>query len=230
MYPLTSDSTSSSEASTTLHPPAEPHLLQQPSAGFLTLPIEIRYDIYARLLCVPDYSSFSPSHVTSKDTVHANILLANRQINNEATAFLYHDNTFLAHPSLLTSFPRLRPHTHPVTSSAVLPRIRKFHLSLRLDCDPNFDAAAAEKSFSGLDELTVHVSQTSFLGIGCANLRRFEGVRGIGRVAIVGSTTGCEEYVAWLRDAMMSEPGTQVAEFVPTEPGAAYEPSIWFHV
>lgn len=247
MHLLTLDSSSSSSflsspspsysstsfSTRSLPTPAEPIPQQpkpQPSAGLLTIPLEIRYEIYAYLLHVPSYSRFTSPSSSSKDAVHTAILLANRQINREATAFLYEDNTFLAHASLLTSFPRLRPNAPPVCSAEVVPRIRRFHLTLHLDCDPAFDADAAEKSFSGLDELTIHLVQASFRSVGCANLRRFEGVRGIGRVAIVGSTAGFEEYLTWLRNAMMSEPGSQVDKFVPSGPSVVELFSIRYYI
>lgn len=187
----------------------------------LQLPLELRHQIYGYLLhldnqrtaCLP----FPKTRPAAHATVHPHILLANRQINREATPLLYADNVFLAHPSLLTSFPRLRPWLPPLRESAVLPRLKRFQLTIRLDCDLPFDADAATAAFTGLEELTVHVVQWSFMGCADDNLRVLEKVRGVRRVVIFGSTTGFEAYIAWLREAMMSDVGGYVEDFVPSE-------------
>ncbi|KAK5993248.1 hypothetical protein PT974_06677 [Cladobotryum mycophilum] len=101
----------------------------------------------------------------------------------------------------------------PLRESSVLPRIRRFHVQVRLDNDVNYDRLAVAKAFSGLRELSVELVQSEFLGAGYDNLTRFEDVRGVGRVTIWGSTTGFEDYVCWLQGAMMSEPGAQVPAF-----------------
>lgn len=179
--------------------------------SLLSLPLEIRLQIYALLLSLPPYSK----HSTHQPPVHAAILLANRLINFEATPLLY-SNTFLAHPSLLSSFPRLRPSYAPVREASALRRIRRFHLVLRLDCDVPCSRHAFAAAFTGLDELVVDVVQAVFLGVGCANLRVLEGVRGVHRVTIRGSTTGFEDYIRWLEGVMMSEPGANVDDFEPS--------------
>ncbi|GJC93848.1 hypothetical protein ColKHC_02674 [Colletotrichum higginsianum] len=71
---------------------------------------------------------------------------------------------FLAHAMLLASFPRLRSWYPPVRERSVLPRIRRFHVRVRLDCDPTFDAGAATAAFSGVEELVVEVWQAVFQG------------------------------------------------------------------
>lgn len=187
----------------------------------LQLPLELRHQIYSYLLHLDTPSTtsapFPKTRPSAQAIVHPHILLANRQINREATPLLYTDNVFLAHPSLLTSFPRLRPWLPPLREAAVLPKIRRFQVTIRLDCDIPYDADAAAAAFTGLDELTVHVAQWSFMGCADDNLRVLEKVRGVRRVVIFGSTTGFEAYIAWLRDAMMSDAGAYVEEYVPSE-------------
>jgi hypothetical protein len=125
--------------------------------SFLDLPPEIRLEIYQYLLVVPNVPrSRLPA---SRCSVSVPILSANRQIHAEASRVLYSYNKFFAHPSLLTAFPRLRTWLPPVREARVYPRIRRFHLRLRLDCDPQFEKEAAARAFSGLDELTVEVYQ-----------------------------------------------------------------------
>ncbi|PTB62849.1 hypothetical protein BBK36DRAFT_1128368 [Trichoderma citrinoviride] len=194
----------------------------------MSLPLELRFQIYAHLLSLPASSSShhalssasppsSSSDEPSPHHVHPAILLANRQINWEATPFLYASNIFIAHPSLLTSFPRLRNWYPPLREAAVLvPRmIRRFHVQVRLDLPLPFDREKARDAFSGLDELSVDVVQAMFLGVDCANLAVFDAVRGVKRVRFGGSTTGFEDYLAWLADAMTSPVGAEVPPFEP---------------
>lgn len=58
-----------------------------------------------------------------------------------------------------------------------------------------------------MDEVVVDVAQAMFLGAGYENLRVLEGVRGVGKVVITGSTTGFEGYVYWLKGVMEGEGG-----------------------
>lgn len=186
--------------------------------GFMDLPVEIRLEIYQLLLHIPAFDKFARPNDPSA-IVHSNLLLANRQINAEATSLLYSDNMFLAHPTLLASFPRLRNCYGPVKESSVVPRIRRFHLQVRLDCDLPYDRDAVTKSFSGLDELEIDVVQSMFLGVGHRNLHKFEGVRGVRKVRISGSTTGFEDYIRWLENVMMSDVGTECSEFKDSQEG-----------
>ncbi|KAJ4141273.1 hypothetical protein NW768_000484 [Fusarium equiseti] len=189
---------------------------QQPhKTGFLDLPVEIRLEIYDQLLITAPYTRCGRPCPEQK--VHASLLRTNRQIHDEATDLLYGSNTFLSHPTLLTSFPRLRNWYGPVKESSVIPNIRRFHTQVRLDVDLPYDADAVTKAYSGLDELTIDVVQSMFLGVGYRNLRMFEGVRGVKKVSVTGSTTGFEDYVEWLKMAMTSEPDAKVPEFMPQQ-------------
>ncbi|KAK1237675.1 hypothetical protein MKX07_006803 [Trichoderma sp. CBMAI-0711] len=205
----------------------------------MSLPLELRFQIYAHLLTIPPTTTTtsSSSSTSSKSSpppsshaalsatqpsprepshVHPAILLANRQINWEATPFLYSSNIFVAHPSLLTTFPRLRNWYPPLREAkSLVPLIRRFHIQVRLDLPLPFDREKARDAFSGLDELSVDVVQAMFLGVDCANLAVFEAVRGVKKVRFGGSTTGFEEYLAWLVGAMTSPVGTEVVPFEP---------------
>lgn len=175
--------------------------MASPRCFFLDLPCEIRLDIYALLLLIhPPLDKVSPS--SPQAWLYPAILSTNRQIHTEGTPILYGNNIFLAHATLLASFPRLRPWYPPIRERSVLPRIRRFHIRLRLDCDLAFDAAAATAAFSGADELVVEVWQAAFQSADHGALRVFEGVRAVKTVRVYGSTTGFEDYVGWLEGVM----------------------------
>ncbi|KAL6891022.1 hypothetical protein HDV57DRAFT_278437 [Trichoderma longibrachiatum] len=205
-----------------------------PKVGFMSLPLELRFQIYTHLLTIPPPPSSSssssskpqtPSHAALSATspsphepshIYPAILLTNRQINWEATPFLYSANIFIAHPSLLTTFPRLRNWYPPLREAKTLtPLIRRFHIQVRLDLPLPFDREKARDAFSGLDELSIDAVQAMFLGVDCTNLAVFELVRGVKRVSIGGSTTGFEGYIAWLVGAMTCPVGTEVAPYEP---------------
>ncbi|KAH6611067.1 hypothetical protein Trco_001087 [Trichoderma cornu-damae] len=221
--PSTSTSTSTSSTTAKGQPPSAPKV------GFMSLPLELRFQIYALLLSIPPQpKSSSHHHLSSRSEapsyVYPAILLANRQINWEATPFLY-SNMFVAHPSLLATFPRLRSWYSPLREAkALVPRIHRFHVQIRLDLPLQFDRKAAAESFSGVDELSVDVEQSMFLGVGYDNLTVFDQVRGVKNLYISGSTTGFEDYIAWLRYAMTSPVGAEVA------PYEAESVSPWAHI
>ncbi|GKT50274.1 uncharacterized protein ColSpa_10455 [Colletotrichum spaethianum] len=172
---------------------------------FLDLPLEIRLDIYAHLLLHPPIDKLNPNRPAAR--IHPAILTASRQTHAEGTPVLYSKNMFLAHATLLASFPRLRLWYPPVRERSVLPQIRRFHIRVRLDCDPAFDASAAAAAFSGVDELVVEVWQAMFQGADHGALQVFEGVRGVRDVKVYGSITGFEGYVRWLEDVMRYDTG-----------------------
>ncbi|KAL7931122.1 hypothetical protein V8C35DRAFT_310409 [Trichoderma chlorosporum] len=194
-----------------------------PKVGFMSLPLELRFQIYALLLSIPPHpKASSHHHLTSSASapchVHPAILLASRQINWEATPFLYSSNMFVAHPTMLAAFPRLRNWYPPLREAkSLVPLIRRFHVQVRLDLPLPYDRDAVAASFSGLDELSIDLVQPTFLGVDGANLAVFEAVRGVKAVSIGGSTTGFGHYIAWLVDAMTSPPGAQVAPYEPEE-------------
>lgn len=87
------------------------------------------------------------------------------------------------------------------------PPIRRFRIRVRLDADAPFDAASAAASFSGCELLEVEAWQASFMAAGPdAAMRAFEGVRGVGKARVWGSTDGWEEYARWLEREMRRPP------------------------
>lgn len=189
--------------------------------NFLDLPLELREQIYTHLL------TLAPSHPTLQPA----ILTACRQTHAEALPILYGHNTFQCHPSLLASFPRLydpsaawanplaplKPASYPQLSESTSPGLRlarRWYLKARLDCGPFWGAEEVEGAFTGAEELTVEVWQTMFRECGNEVLRIFEGVRGVRRVRVWGSTTGMEGYVRWLEGAMRSPVGSRLEPYV----------------
>ncbi|RFU73658.1 hypothetical protein TARUN_8581 [Trichoderma arundinaceum] len=201
-----------------------------PKVGFMSLPLELRFQIYALLLSIPPHPESSSHHYLSSNSeaptyVYPAILLASRQINWEATPFLYAANMFVAHPSMLATFPRLRNYYPPMREAKTLvPLIHRFHIQVRLDLPLKFDRKAAAESFSGLDELSIDIVQSMFLGVSYDNLSVFDQVRGVKKLYISGSTTGFEDYMAWLRYAMTSPIGEEVA------PYEEESESAWAHI
>lgn len=195
------------------------------SSLLLALPAELRNSIYRFILLQPSdipHALFFLDN-TSPDTssnarwphICTKILRTCKQINAEATPILYGENIFLAHSALLATLPSLLLATQPhrVVSSPVLqPRvttmIRRFHIQVRLDVDPRFDAAKLEASFTGAEELVVEVFQAMFESCDFTVLKLFEGVRGVGKAKVFGSV-GDGKYASWLGQNMMSPPGTQ---------------------
>ncbi|CAN8095683.1 unnamed protein product [Discula destructiva] len=184
-------------------------------ASFLDLSLEIREQVYQHLLlhqpADPDSSSqhskeqplvTRPGH----PTLHPMILSVCKQTHAEALPILYAQNTFRAHPTLLTSFPSLHsPRAYPPISESSCPGvrlIRKWYLTARLDCGPFWTARTVAEAFTGADELMVEVWQSMYDGAGSEVLRLFEGVRGVKRAKIWGSIAGREGYVRLLEGLM----------------------------
>ncbi|KAF2998387.1 hypothetical protein E8E14_001389 [Neopestalotiopsis sp. 37M] len=175
----------------------------------------MRWEIYSYLLILDDHisSAGNKSHPASPK-VYPQILSVCRQTHWEAHEMLYRNNTFIAHPSLLTSFPRLRDDYRPVASSAMASLVRKAVLQLRLDIKPGFSATQAAELLSGLEHLQVEVWQADYRCCGRDVLSLLEGVRGCRSAVVTGSTGGFEEYARWLGENMMKPldaPGEEYA-------------------
>ncbi|KAI0381728.1 hypothetical protein F5Y04DRAFT_58836 [Hypomontagnella monticulosa] len=192
---------------------------------FLTLPVEIRLEIFAHLLIIPasapppsQYQQHFPVHRLSSSSstpslLHPAILRTCKQLHAEALPLLYQRNTFLAHNALLTTLPRLRRIYPPVVSARLAGLITRFHVCVRLDASPGYDGAAVAAQLSGKEEVVLEAWQAMWRGSGPDVLRLFEGVRGVRRARVVGSVSGFEEYASWLEKAMMREVGARVEPF-----------------
>jgi hypothetical protein len=125
---------------------------------FLQLPGELRNKIYKLLLIntnkVKD-SAYTRSYTASytKLSICPTILRVSRQINIEATPYLYSLNRFQAHPSLLRRLPFLADPWRPVISSSYCSMITRIYIAVRLDCDQFWTPEDLAKAFSGIEHL-----------------------------------------------------------------------------
>ncbi|EKD19946.1 hypothetical protein MBM_01898 [Drepanopeziza brunnea f. sp. 'multigermtubi' MB_m1] len=179
--------------------------------SFTGLPGEIRNQIYQLLLLVP---SPSTPRLLGDPPIYPQILAVCRQVHDEARPILYGCNTFLAHPNLLASMPRLRLYYDTISKASLISLIRRFHIRVRLDCDPNFSAKKATESFTGMEELTIEVFQAQFGGSDYEVLTLFEDIRGVKRARVYGSVRAFPEYVGWLQNSMMTPQWQPVERFV----------------
>ncbi|KAJ5050496.1 uncharacterized protein L3040_002375 [Drepanopeziza brunnea f. sp. 'multigermtubi'] len=83
--------------------------------------------------------------------------------------------------------PRLRLYYDTISKASLISLIRRFHIRVRLDCDPNFSAKKATESFTGMEELTIEVFQAQFGGSDYEVLTLFEDIRGVKRARVYGS-------------------------------------------
>ncbi|PVH73866.1 hypothetical protein DL98DRAFT_563069 [Cadophora sp. DSE1049] len=166
---------------------------------FTDLPGEIRNKIYNHLLILP---ALSTPRLLGDPPLYPQILSVCRQVHEEAKQILYGCNTFLAHPNLLGGIPRLRLYYNTIHSRSLISLIQRFHIRVCLDCDPNFSAEKAAKSF------TAQFGSSDY-----KMLKLFEGIRGVRRARVYGSVTAFPEYVEWLQDAMKTPEGVEVEVF-----------------
>jgi hypothetical protein len=196
----------------------KPHPLtfytSQPDSLFLSLPAELRLQIYTYLLHCPSASALrslhSRGHVSSyvlpKLGLHPSILAACKQTYNEARSILYTSHVFGAHPTLLTGMPFLvdssraihrPPKTLCLPPDAAEGLIKRWSIQVRLDVDARFSTQQATAAFSGAEELEIEVWQAMFgaeasFGV----LKKFEGVRGVRKCRVLGRVD--EEVRGWL--------------------------------
>ena len=150
-------------------------------ATLLSLPVEIRLQIYDHLLRAPDYMSFmSIKHVRLCPA----ILSTCRQVYTEAMPTLYSKNRFVAHYRELNSCARLRGILTPVTSAFGRSLIRRWYIRLNLDCPPAFRKGDVSAAFTGAEELVLDLNYVLFMSKvqEYEVLDLFSGVRAVKRV------------------------------------------------
>ncbi|KAM7199224.1 hypothetical protein V8F20_005826 [Naviculisporaceae sp. PSN 640] len=106
----------------------------------------------------------------------------------------------------------ISPSIHSPRPNPNIYMIRRWRIRVRLDCGfPPWAGEDVARAFSGAEELTLCVYRAVFVGgVGVDVLRRFERVRGVRRVRILGCVKGFEGYVKWLEGVMMRESGEDV--------------------
>ncbi|KAG4435403.1 hypothetical protein IFR05_009110 [Cadophora sp. M221] len=193
--------------------------------SFTDLPGEIRNQIYNQLLILPALSTPRP---LGDPLLYPEILSVCRKVHEEAKQILYGCNTFLAHPNLLGEMPRLRLYYDTIHTRNLISLIQRFHIRVRLDCDPNFSAENAAKSFTGVEELSIEVFQAQFGSSDYKVLKLFEGIRGVKRAKVYGSVIAFPEYVEWLQNSIRTPEGMDIEVFANERAGAQVRPyDIW---
>ena len=177
------------------------------STTLLDLPGEIRNQIYHQLLILPPLSTPNPP------PIYPEILQTCRKIHEESKHILYGYNTFIAHANLLSDMPRLRKCFPTFSYPNLISMIRRYHISVRLDCDPNFSAEKAKEAFTGVEELTIEVFQAQFESSDYKVLKLFEDIRDVKKARIYGSVQAFPDYVDWLKRAIMTAEGSPVQNF-----------------
>jgi hypothetical protein len=181
---------------------------------FLELPGEIRNQILRLLLThntpivTRSANQLAPPRPTNL-RLCPNILLTSWRTHHEGLSILYGENTFQAHPSYLTSMLFAMDPSRPVIFCAAM--IRRFHIRVRLDCDPYYDAEAVKRVFSGADSLEVEIFRSSWGLGGYDALEGYMGVRGVRKVRVHGSVG--VRFAEWLQGVMQSPEGRVIGEY-----------------
>ena len=179
---------------------------------FLSLPGEVRNQILRLLLIhrtpiiVHHFALLHPPNPTSLN-LSTNILLTDRATYNEGRTILYGENTFQAHPMLLTRTVFALCVHRPVQQSCVS-HVRRFHIRVRLDSDPFYSAQKVQEAFTNADELEVEVFRASFEAGSYRALEGYAGVRGIRKARVYGSVEPV--FAQWLEQRMMSKDGEKL--------------------
>ena len=207
-------------------PSPSPPPPQKQSPSLLTLPYELRLEIYSYLLEAPSRPGSNKKAAAAAGTpwprLHAYALLRTcGQLYAECTAYLLTRNEFTAHRSLLAGFPRLLgADAAPVTSAAQTRAVRRLRVPVRLDAGVSgYDAAEAARQLSGRAEVVLVAERASWRAAGPDNLALFEKVRGVRTARVVGSIGGFEDYARWLEKAMMAPLGCDVVPGCPSARG-----------
>ena len=221
-----------------------------PRPAILTLPLEIRLQIFGYLLTLTTLPIYRDSLPSSRPLIHPAILQVCRQTNTEATPLLYLQNTFivlqpalqrpalepLKRTDLEASCPsepaygiHLRRHMKPVPLSVAQKHgAWRFLLQWRMDratggASVDGEASnAMRKILSGADAVTVQMllADALFVSPKPEALRMLETVRGVAEVEMKAVAPKIEAYATWLRGAMTSPVGSEVKAFVMREEGS----------
>ncbi|KAL9014904.1 MAG: hypothetical protein Q9173_000459 [Seirophora scorigena] len=184
-------------------------------SSFLDLPAEIRNDIFRLLLThttpivARSCNDLKPPQSVSSLGLYPNICLASRAVHAEASWILYGENTFQAHPTFLTSSTFAIDHRRSVHSWRCVEQIRRWHVRVRLDCDPFYTSQVVVETFTGADALEVEVFRASWGMGGYGALEAFTKVRGVRKAKVHGSLE--TNYAKWLEVVMMRGFGAEAA-------------------
>ncbi|KAI0400574.1 hypothetical protein F4802DRAFT_619752 [Xylaria palmicola] len=163
---------------------------KEPRPGYqpptlLTIPLEIRLEIYGYLLTAP-----SIPLMPSRPSLPASPSLRPANAPSPSTP---------QHPPDLPAAPRRGD--------------AGARVAVRLDAEPRFSRADAAAQLTGMAEVVVDAWQAEWRDAGAGALRLLEGVRGVRAARVTGSTGGFEAYARWLERAMMADIGDYVRPF-----------------
>lgn len=183
---------------------------------FLDLPPEIRNQIFRLLLTHTTPILTTSAHDLRPPRLvrlqlHLNLLLVSRTLHNEASSILYGENTFQAHPTFLIDSTFALDPGRPINNPHLVAQIRRFHVRVRLDCDPYYKPDAVKKAFAGVEHLEVEIFRSSFGLAGYGALDGFAGVRGVRKAKVYGSVG--PEFAVWLETCMQSKKGAECARW-----------------
>lgn len=213
----------------------------------LTIPLEIRLQIYAHLLTLSPLPIYADCLPSSRPLIHPAILLVCHQTHHEATPILYRSNTFSLRqdriaaserpPKTFDTLPQQVP--TPLVHLLLRPRmkatprevarkhgVRRFLLQWRKDA-PTARAGKTDKVLwgdvrevlTGAESVTLQLLVGDVLqGSRARRLESLEGVRGVKKFEAIGATKGMEDYLEWLRGAMGRPVRSEVEPFMKTFP------------
>ena len=176
----------------------------------LELPAEIRLQILSDILShstpiiTSSANNLAPPGPTPLGLSPA-ILATSSQLHTESLPILYGANTFQAHPQLLTNSIFALDPTRRITAAHCIRLIKRWHVRVRLDCDPYYSPGAVAAAFSGCEELEVEVFRASWGLGGYTALEGFKGVRGVRKAKVHGSVG--RKFAKWLEGVMRSWKG-----------------------
>lgn len=137
---------------------------------FLDIPAEIP-NVVIRLLLTHNASILARSCNNLKPPrpvslgLTSSLCLLSRAVHAEAISILYGENIFQAYPTFLTASVFAMDPERPVSSLRCISHIRKWHVRVRLDCDPYYKPAIIAQMFTNAHELEIEVFRASW-GIG----------------------------------------------------------------
>lgn len=182
--------------------------------SFLTLPGEIRNQILRLVLThrtqivIHSFSMFRPPCPVTLGLA-TNILRTCKKVYHEGRSILYGENTFQAHPTLLTGITFALDSSLPLTLNCVA-LVRRFHIRVRADSDPFYHPSQVEAAFNNAEILEVEVFRSSFDVGDDAALQCFIGVRGVNSAKVHGSIG--DSFARWIERCMMRKAGDSLAE------------------
>jgi len=184
--------------------------------SFYLFPVEIRLQILRLLLIHPtaiitrSANKLAPPYPVALN-LHPNILLVSKRIYFEGYPVLYQENTFQAHPQILKLSVFAIDPARTINAAHCIALIRRWHVRVRLDCDPYYKPETVKMSFDGVEELEIEVFRSSWGIGGYESLEGFVSVRGVRRAKVRGSVG--KGFASRLEKVMQMPAGLPIEHF-----------------